>query len=120
MTVYIVQETNKVIKDRDTGEIINIIPVFNFAPAKAYGELSTLLPPGDVTLAPQPLVSLLRPLLKDFSEDDYIVPTGDPFASMVAATIAASFNRGRYKVLRWDKRYRQYTALQYNILGGET
>lgn len=39
----------------------------------------------------------------DFTDDDYVVAIGDPVAIALIIHAAAEMNRGRVKVLRWDR-----------------
>ena len=50
MTVYVVQDS----------------PKFNLLPAAEYGELQTLLPPGQVMMATAPTIRVLREKLRGF------------------------------------------------------
>lgn len=111
-TVYIVQEPVK--RNRDTGELI---PSFNLAPAQQFGSIEFLLPPGPVMLSSAPMVHRLRQKLQHFSDEDYIVPTGDPAAITTAACIAAHFNRGQFKLLKWNNRFNSYTEVKINVYG---
>jgi len=54
-------------------------------------------------LSTQPMVTQLRQKLQNFSDADYLLATGDPSAIAVAASIAAEFNRGQYKLLKWNE-----------------
>ena len=95
------------------------VPKFNLEPAREFGEIVVLLPYGDVMLAPQPMVRKLKQSLKDFCDDDYLLPTGDPTVIGMVVAIAASMNRGQVKILRWDGRARQYNVLKYTIHGNK-
>lgn len=101
MTVFIVQE----VQGR------------NVLPALAYGSLEVLLPPGmQVTLSSQPVVRRLKASLKNFSDNDYLLLMGDPVAIGIACSVAGSLNRGRYKVLKWDREQKIYLPLQVDIM----
>lgn len=110
MTVFVVQEP--VIRDRSTGDIR---PRFDLTPASRYGDLEVLLPAGNVVLSAAPMVKELRSKLMRFSDEDYLVCVGDPSAIAVAASIAASFNNGRYKLLKWDRREHGYIVVPVNL-----
>jgi hypothetical protein len=104
MTVYVVQE----VQGRD---IIG---------AMKYGELVSLLPPGNqIVLSAQPVVRSLNRSLKDFSDDDYLLCMGDPTAIGIATAIAARHNRGRVKFLKWDKREFTYYPIEVDVSGAE-
>jgi hypothetical protein len=54
-------------------------------------------------------------VLKDFSDDDYLLAAGDPSAIAVAGAVAAEANRGRFKLLKWDKSNKGYIRVDINI-----
>lgn len=111
MTVYVPQE---VMYKNENGFLV---PKFHTHLAEAYGELHVLLPYGDVALAPQPMVAKLRHALRNFSDEDYILPTGDPATIGAAIAVAADFNNGRVKLLRWRGKVRKYITLKMNLRG---
>ena len=111
MTVYVPQE---VLYRNDAGLFV---PKFNMHKAEAFGKLEILLPYGNVALAPQPMVVKLRHALRGFNDDDYILPTGDPAAIGAAIAIAADFNIGKVKLLKWRGKEHKYTVLKMNLRG---
>ena len=112
MTVYVPQEVMyKNNKDQ-------LIPKFNLQAAEEFGEIKILLPYGNVTMAPQPMVGKLRQQLKNFCDEDYILPMGDPAAIGAAIAIASDFNNGRIKLLKWRRTNgHQYIELKMNLRG---
>lgn len=116
--VYIIQQSNRIIRDPASGEVLSVDSKFDYSPAAKFGELEYLLPSGDVALSPAPMVNTLRKKLKDFGDDDYLLPTGDPVCIMAAAAIASNFNNGRARILKWNKRASEYHIVEINFLGG--
>ena len=109
--VFIVQQPVRVRRDPITKEVKTLEPVFDVTPAAQYGTLELLLDSGlSFGIAMKPVVQMLNEKLRDFTDDDYILPTGDPCVMGIAIAIAAKHNGGRVAVLRWDKRERQYIA----------
>ena len=100
MTVYITQE----VKGRD------------FQDALSFGDIEVLVPAVEqATLSTQPVVRrMLRSLVK-FTDDDYLLLSGDPVAIATAAALAAYHNKGRFKVLKWDRLSARYLPLQVDI-----
>jgi hypothetical protein len=100
MTVYITQE----VKGRD------------FRDAMSFGELEVLVPALEqATLSTQPVVRrMLRKLVK-FTDEDFLLLSGDPVAIATAAALAAYNNMGRFKVLKWDRLSNRYLPLQVDI-----
>tara|TARA_R100000656_G_scaffold107324_1_gene79453 strand:- start:2074 stop:2418 length:345 start_codon:yes stop_codon:yes gene_type:complete len=101
MTVYIVQE----MRGRDITD------------AASFGNLEILLPAKEqVSFSTQPTVRRMAAVLSKFTDDDYLLLGGDPAGVAIAASLAAQYNRGRYKLLKWDRLEKQYFPLQVDIL----
>lgn len=111
--VYVVQEPNKIEYDGDGRA--NPIPLFNLDPARVYGDLVNLLPPGNTTYSPQKIVEMINTSMPEFTSKDYICPVGSPAIIGVAIAIAAKKNGGRVNVLHWNKREKQYRALTFEL-----
>jgi len=108
--VYIVQEPVK--RDPVSGDNVSM---FDFRKVLDYGDPVVCLPTGRVSLSPAPTVATLRDKLRNFCDDDYLVPTGDPSAIAIACAIACDNNLGKMKMLKWDKESRRYIMLQIDI-----
>jgi hypothetical protein len=93
-----------------------LVPAFDLSPASKLGTPRVLLDSGSV-LHPVPIVQRLRHKLKDFNDDDFLLPVGDPVAICMAAMVAGQMNRGRVKFLRWDRNIDQYFVFQADISG---
>ena len=91
-------------------------PKVNILAAGRFGELNLLLLHGrQVTLSSAPVVRLLRSKLKDFTNDDFILPMGDPVAIAIASMIAAEVNNGRVKFLKWDRENSCYYSVEVDL-----
>ena len=90
---------------------------FNLTPAAEYGDLEVLIPAGQSLLSTVPTVRTLRDKLRNFCDDDYLLPVGDPSIMVAAGAIAAEFNNGRVKLLRWDRITHRYVAVQIDTSG---
>ena len=102
--VFVIQETMK----------------HNILPAQAYGELVFLLPPTfQISFSPGPIVVRMERHLRGLTDDDFLLLIGDPAAMSVAGALAAKFNNGRFKLLKWDKREMKYYPIQVDINKGE-
>ncbi len=64
---------------------------------------------------PDMLVWRLRMVLQDFSDQDYIIPVGNPCLIGMAIAIAAECNEGRVKVLDWSKVKEDYRLMEINF-----
>ena len=99
-TVYLVQEN----------------PYINVLSAEEYGKIVVLFESGQqIMFSPQPAIKKLRRKLKDFFDNDYLLMMGDPAAMGIACCIASEMNRGRFKILKWDKIQKKYYSVSVNI-----
>ena len=106
-TVYVIQE----LPGTRSGN-----PKFNIMGAQKYGKLVTLLPEfSQIILSPGPLIFKLRKLLKNYSEKDYLLLTGDPAIIGVACSIAADMTGGKYNLLKWDRQEHTYYPVEINL-----
>lgn len=102
-TVYITQE----MRGRDLSD------------ATTFGDLEILLPAGDqAAYSTAPTVRKMNRKLVNFTDDDYLLLSGDPVAIGIAAALAAKHNRGRFRVLKWDRQECCYYPLQVNLNPG--
>ena len=100
MTVFVVQE----------------VPGRNLTPAYKYGELKLLLEARtNLMLGTANVVRELRKPLMDFNDDDYLLLMGDPAAMGIACCVASEMNRGKFKILKWDKMQKRYYSVQVNL-----
>ena len=100
MTVYVVQEVS--------GR--------NIASARQYGDFEVLLPSNtNIMLSAAPSVRRMKKILQDYKEEDYLLLIGDPAAIGVACSIAALYNRGRYKILKWDRQEGLYYPVEIEL-----
>ena len=110
MKVYVVQERKKF--DRVTGELV---PAVNIMPAAEYGELIELFDSKQHALLTSQVVSKLRNKLRGFSDNDYLLPIGNPILIGIATAMAAKNNMGRVKLLHWDRELTRYIILNYEL-----
>ena len=91
-------------------------PKINILGASQYGTFRFLLPElSQIIFSPGPLIFKLRKGLKDFSERDYLLLTGDPAIIGVACSIVSDITNGKYKLLKWDKQERKYYPIEINL-----
>lgn len=105
--VYVAQEA--VYRDRDTGMMV---PRFDVTPAAVYGDIEFLTPSKTTALLPGPTIRTMKNKLRNFSDDDYILPAGDPTIIAMATLVAAMMNHGRVKMLKWDRMAGAYITIQ--------
>ena len=105
--VYVVQE----IPGTKEGK-----PKINIMGAATYGNFKFLLPElSQIIFSPGPLIYKLRQALKDFTENDYLLLTGDPAIIGVACSLASERTNGKYKLLKWDRQERKYYPIEINL-----
>ena len=106
-TVYVIQE---IPGTRDGKPRINIIG------AAEYGDLKFLLPElSQIIFSPGPLIFKLRKALKNYTNEDYLLLTGDPAIIGVACSIVSDITNGKYKLLKWDKQEKKYYPITINL-----
>ena len=105
--VYVIQEIPGTSEGR---------PKINIIGASQYGEFKFLLPElSQIIFSPGPLIFKLRNLLKNYSQKDYLLLTGDPAIIGVACSIVSDITNGKYKLLKWDKQERKYYPIEINL-----
>ena len=101
MTVYILQEMGR-----------------NIRSAEKFGELKVCLPDNrQIVLSSGPMVFKLKQELKDFNENDYLILMGDPAIIALAGAVASEMNRGKFKILKWDRDEKKYYDIEIDLRG---
>jgi hypothetical protein len=91
-------------------------PKINIMGASAYGKLKFLLPElSQIIFSPGPLIYKLRQGLKNISNKDYLLLTGDPAIIGVACSIVSENTNGKFNLLKWDKQERKYYPIEINL-----
>ena len=91
-------------------------PKINIMGAAEYGTFKFLLPElSQIIFSPGPLIFKLRKGLKDYSQQDFLLLTGDPAIIGVACSIVSDITNGKYKLLKWDKQERKYYPIKINL-----
>lgn len=99
-TVYVVQE--------DRGK--------NLTGALRFGNLEAILAVDENFLMnPVATAARMANRLRGFSDNDFILPVGDPVAIGIACAVAAEVNGGRFKVLKWDRQERLYYPVAVDL-----
>ena len=105
--VYVIQEIPGTSEGR---------PKINIIGASQYGEFKFLLPElSQIIFSPGPLIFKLRSLLKNYSQKDFLLLTGDPAIIGVACSIVSDITNGKYNLLKWDKQERKYYPITINL-----
>ena len=108
--VFVPQEPSRF--DRDLQLRVNSV---DLSPALSFGEIIVCLPAGANFINSAPLVQALKEKLSDFNSNDYLMAAGDPTCIAVAAALAARKTGGHIKMLKWDRRVKQYQPIEINL-----
>ncbi len=98
--VFLVQEPIR--RSASTG---GPIPLFDLTPAKEFGDITTCLDWSDTKRGfdAEHVMDKLADALRDFGEDDFLLPAGNTVAIAMASMLASEFTEGRVKFLLWEK-----------------
>ena len=110
-TVYVVQNQHTLDKATET-----LVPRFDVKTAEKYGELFFLLSPNAKPYRPDLTIPTLQSVLKNFTDEDYVLMVGNHSLCAFALAIAADVNDGRVKVLQWNGYEREYSMIQVENL----
>ncbi len=101
MTVYVLQEMGR-----------------NVRSAEKFGDLKVVLSDNkQIVLSSGPLTFKLKHELKDFNDDDYLLLIGDPAIIALAGAVASEMNRGKFKILKWDRDEKKYYDIEIDLRG---
>ena len=91
-------------------------PKFNIIGAQKFGRIEVLLREDtQIVRSPGPITYQLRRLLKNFTDKDYLLLSGDPKVIGLSIAVACDINNGKYKTLTWDKQEKMYYSTEFNI-----
>ena len=91
-------------------------PYINVLSAADYGDIVVLFESGQqIMFSQQPAIRKLKRKLKDFNDNDFLLMMGDPAAMGIACCIAAEMNRGKFNILKWDKKQQHYYPVSINL-----
>ena len=91
-------------------------PKINILGAAEYGTFKFLLPElSQMIFSPGPLIFKLRKGLKDYTNEDFLLLTGDPAIIGVACSIVSDITSGKFNLLKWDKQERKYYPIHINL-----
>ena len=114
------------IKNTDKQSIVYVIqdipgtkqgaPKINIIGATQFGNLRVLLPENSqIILSPNYVITTLRQKLKDYTNRDYLLLTGDPAIIGVACSIVSDITVGQFNFLKWDRQEKMYYPIKVNL-----
>jgi hypothetical protein len=99
-----------------------VMPRYDYATITPYGDMVFLFTWGQLKeedcLAPSAMPTLMRQLrerLADFSDNDYLLPVGNPALCAMAAMVCGDVNEGRVRILDWQRNEREYREVQIDL-----
>ncbi len=95
--------------------VIQEQPRHDVSPALDFGDIVTLLPPGDTTFSYHHTVAKLEAELADLGPQDWLLLTGDPVAIGLACVIASRVWNSKLRLLKWHRREMRYLPVEVNI-----
>ena len=97
--VFVVQETGRI----------------DITPAREFGEIITMLPPGDTNFSYPYIVRCIKECIESYAKpDDFLLLTGDPVSIGIATTIMSK-RFARLRFLKWLPRERQYLPVTVDL-----
>lgn len=94
--------------------LVQEMPDLNYLPVKEYASWPPVVifkhRAGQITLHPDEAMATARERLAGFTEDDFIVLSGDPVAISIAVLVASQLAKS-VALLRWDRREMQYVPI---------
>lgn len=89
----------------------------NVSDALRFGSMSVVLAADFVVTdeTVDTMVDRIEAVLSDFSDDDFLLLSGDPVVIGTCCAIAALNNNGRFSVLRWDRQDEHYIPVHVDI-----
>ena len=108
--------SNTKVPNEPTVFLIQENPYISVLSAAEYGTIVTLFESGSqIMFSPQPAIRKLKRKLRDFDDNDHLLMMGDPAAMGIACCVASDMNRGKFKILKWDKMQKRYYSVQVNL-----
>ena len=63
------------------------------------------------------LTHKLKKELSTFNDDDYLLLMGDPAIIALAGAVVSEMNRGKFKILKWDRDEKRYYDIEIDLWG---
>ena len=88
----------------------------DYSQAERFGEVVFLFDGNkQVVMSPQPTIRKLKTVLKDFSDNDYLLLVGDPALIGLTCSVVSSITSGRYNMLKYDRLEKDYFPIRVDI-----
>ena len=88
----------------------------NILSAKDFGEFKFVFPEKlNLIWRPEETVSIAKKELRYFNDQDHLLLIGDPALIGICTAVAADYNRGKVKFLKWDNREFKYYPVEVEL-----
>jgi|TARA_R110002167_G_scaffold59449_4_gene168380 hypothetical protein len=88
----------------------------NIVSASKYGDFKFILPEKtNLMWDTETAVSTIKKELRYFNDRDHLLLIGDPAVIGICTAVAADYNQGRVKFLKWDNREYTYYPVEVEI-----
>ncbi len=88
----------------------------NIVSASKYGDFKFILPEKtNLMCDTATAVSTIKKELRYFNDRDHLLLIGDPAVIGICTAVAADYNQGRVKFLKWDNREYTYYPVEVEI-----
>lgn len=91
------------------------VPIVDLSSAEEFGEIEVLLPPEAGRMAPEEIAAILAKKLYNIYDEDWLLAAGDPVLIGITAAFIALRLDGCLRILRWDKRRRNYDPIEVQL-----
>lgn len=88
---------------------------YDHSSALSFGNLKYVVNFSQTQAPPYILVETLRNALSSFTQDDYLLPVGDPVIMSLATHFALEASGGRVQILRWDRVTQAYQPVHFDV-----
>jgi len=88
----------------------------NILSAKDFGEFKFVFPEKlNLMWKPEETVSIAKKELRYFNDQDHLLLIGDPALIGICTAVAADYNRGKVRFLKWDNREFKYYPVEVEL-----
>ena len=88
----------------------------DYSQAERFGEVVFLFDGNkQVVMSQQPTIRKLKTVLKDFSDNDYLLLVGDPALIGLTTSVLVTISNGRYNMLKYDRIEKDYFPIRVDI-----
>ena len=88
----------------------------DFSSAQEFGELTVVMPPGQVYNHPSDFIKAMYDGLGGYDYlVDFLILVGDPVQIGIATAIISELTVGHFNLLKWDRQERKYIPITIDL-----